>query len=372
MGIHTMNYDSMNYLYQSSGIPAMQNLLYPTAHDATRAPVASLALVQEEETGLVFNAAFNPDLVRYDQDYQNDQSLSPQFQRHLDAIASLVENWCSKGPDLIVEVGCGKGAFVEILRGKDYSAIGYDNAYQGDSPYIRKQFFGSESHEKGDFLILRHVLEHIPNPWDFLDRLADANSGKGYLYIEVPDLDWILDNNAYFDLFHEHVNYFRLKDFKRIYGDDLVHAERSFGGQYLSLVLSLGFSGKPRKAAGSAQIPSGSSSSSQLFDRLKLREQSVYQELESYEEIVIWGAAAKGVTFCCKAPSSCLDKIKFAVDINPGKQGMFMPISGVPVLSPEEGIPLVSRSTLVVIMNPNYTSEILQSLPQGQPHLSLH
>jgi hypothetical protein len=258
------------------------------------------------------------------------------------------------------------------LRGKGFGAIGYDNAYQGDSPYIRKQFFGYETHEKGDFLILRHVLEHIPNPWDFLSKLADANSGKGYLYIEVPDLDWILDSNAYFDLFHEHVNYFRLQDFEGMYGESLVYAERSFGGQYLSLVLSLGFNGEPRKAAGSAQKPRGNSTSSQLFDRLKIREQSVYQELECYEEIVIWGAAAKGVTFCCKAPVSCLEKIKFAVDINPGKQGMFMPISAVPVLAAEKGITQIRRSTLVVIMNPNYSSEILQSLPQGQPHLTLH
>ena len=362
----------MNYLYQSSGIPAMQNLLCPTADDAVHAPIARLALLQDEETGLIFNAAFNAELVQYDQNYQNDQSLSFQFQQHLDSIARLVEKWCNKNSDLIVEVGCGKGAFVEILRNKGFDAIGYDNAYQGDSPYIRKLFFDSNSHEKGNLLILRHVLEHIPKPWDFLARLADANSGKGYLYIEVPDLDWILENCAYFDLFHEHVNYFRLEDFKRMYGEYLVHAERSFGGQYLSLVLSLGFHGEPCKATGSALAASENPTPSQLFDKLKDREQSIYQELESYEEIVIWGAAAKGVTFCSKAPSSCLAKIKFAVDINPGKQGMFMPISAVPVLAAENGITQMSPSTLVVIMNPNYATEILQSIPQGQPHLTLH
>jgi hypothetical protein len=364
----------MSYLYQSSGIPAMQNLLYPTAQEAVSAPVARLGLTKDKQTGLIFNAEFNENIVAYDHNYQNNQSLSPHFKQHLESIVAIIEKWCNKGTDLIVDVGCGKGDFVELLRCRGFMAVGYDNAYQGESPYIRKLFFGGDSHEQGELLILRHVLEHIPKPWDFLASLADANGGRGYLYIEVPDLDWILENNAYFDLFHEHVNYFRLDDFRIMYGESLTYADKSFGGQYLSLVLDLACHAKKVKSPENHPPPpcSHTFTPKELFGKLKAREDSIYQELAMYDKIVIWGAAAKGVTFCCKAPSKIRQKIMFAVDINPSKQGMFMPISAVPVLAPHQGIPKLTSDSLVIIMNPNYVAEILQALPRSQPHLTLH
>jgi len=362
----------MTYLYQSRSIPAMQQVLYSTPKDAALAPVASLALIKDKETGLITNSEFKPDLIRYDSTYQNDQSLSSHFQSHLNSIVTLLESWTHMKSDLLVEVGCGQGAFVELLLARGFNAVGYDKSYQGDSPFISKQFFGNDTHEKGDLLILRHVIEHIPMPWDFLRGLAEANGLQGYLYIETPCLDWILKESAYFDLFHEHVNYFRLANFERMYGSFLVHSERSFGGQYLSLVLDLSFYECPGSINKSALDENEDAYMSQLFDTLIAREKAIYNQLENYENIVIWGAGAKGVTFCSKAPILCRSKIDFAIDINPAKQGMFMPISAIPVLSPDEGVAKLSSATLVVIMNLNYLDEILELLPEGQPHLALH
>ena len=359
----------MNYLYQSSGIPANANILYPTADEAADAPEARIGLLQDNESGFVNNINFNIDLVQYNESYQFDNTFSPAFLRHCEQIAALLELWCEKETARVVEVGCGKGAFVEILRNKGFNAVGYDNTYQGDSPFIRKLFFSTNTHEQGDLLVLRHVLEHIPNPWRFLSSLAEANRGKGYLYIEVPDLDWTLKNSVFTDFSYEHVNYFRLKDFKRIYGDHLVHAENTFGGQYLSLVISLSFSRESNGSPVSLHVASDGHELIQLFNRLKAREQSFYQELEYNEEIVIWGAAGKGVIFCCKAPASCRAKIAFAVDSNPGKQGLFLPISGVPVLAPEKAIPKLNLNTQVVILNPQYATDILQYLPEGQSYI---
>jgi hypothetical protein len=76
----------MSYLYQSSGIPAMQNLLYPTAQEAVGAPVARLGLTKDQQTGLIFNAEFNENIVSYDHNYQNNQSHSPHFKQHLESI----------------------------------------------------------------------------------------------------------------------------------------------------------------------------------------------------------------------------------------------------------------------------------------------
>lgn len=355
-------------LYHAANIPAMQNKLCDTQADALSSTPAEIELV-EDATGLVFNQKFNPELVAYDDFYQNEQGYSPQFRKHLESVSALCLHYLANKQGLIVDIGCGKGTFVEHLREQGLSAVGYDNAYQGEMPYIRKCFFGADSHEKGDLLTLRHVLEHIPSPWEFLDAIAAANEHQGLLYIEVPDLDWILLNNAYFDLFHEHVNYFRAVDFTRKYGSAVVHLSKSFGGQYLSVILNLANVGSE------AASPSDSPEKDNLkasFQTLIEHESKAYASLADCDSLVIWGAASKGVVFASKATPAIQEKIDFAIDINPNKHGQFMPLSGVEVLDPESGLARLKPTSLVIIMNPNYAQEIRESLIHNQPSITFH
>ena len=346
----------------------MQNKLFSTRAEALAAPSASLVLCQDE-TGLVFNRSFNPTAVTYDDSYQNDQGYSLQFQRHLNEVCELCCRHLSSKDNQVVDVGCGKGGFVELLREKGVNAIGYDNAYQGNSPYIRKSFFSVDSHNRGDLLTLRHVLEHIPSPWQFLDGIAAANGYQGILYVEVPDLEWILEHRAYFDLFHEHVNYFRKIDFSRRFGDGVVFQSKSFGGQYLAAIINLEC---VRDCAHSLSASETEPDLQTAFAQLSEYEDKTYAVLSDNSEIVLWGAAAKGVVFAAKAPLAIKRKIISAIDINPKKQGQFMPISGVEVLDPTTAIARLDPSSLVVIMNPNYEQEIREFLPQQQPYLVLN
>jgi hypothetical protein len=96
---------------------------------------------------------------------------------------------------------------------------------------------------EGDHPAVQHrgvVLDHVQNP-AFLDRLRKANSG-GLIYIEVPCSDWmvpcsdwILRARAGFDIFYEHVNYFRFFADVR----PVAESGRLFGGQSLNVVADL-------------------------------------------------------------------------------------------------------------------------------------
>ena len=346
----------------------MQNKLFSTRAEALSAPSASIELCQDE-TGLVFNRAFNPAVVTYDDSYQNDQGHSLQFQRHLDEVCELCCGHLASKENLVVDVGCGKGGFVELLRGKGVNALGYDIAYQGSSPYIRKAFFSVDSHDQGHLVTLRHVLEHIPSPWQFLDGIAAANGYQGLLYVEVPDLEWILEHRAYFDFFHEHVNYFRADDFSRRFGNGVVFQCRKFGGQYLSVVINLECM---RDCEHSSLARESDEWLQTAFDQVSEYDDKTFAGLAENHEIVLWGAASKGVVFAAKAPVAIQNKITYAIDINPNKQCQFMPISGVEVLDPTTGVSRLDPSSLVVIMNPNYEQEIRGSLPYSQPCLVLH
>ncbi len=113
-----------------------------------------------------------------------------------------------------------------------------DPAYEGSNSSIVKEYFGPGSGLSADGVILRHVLEHIQDPIAFLAGIRDANGGRGKIYIEVPCFDWICDRRAWFDISYEHVNYFRLSDFYRMFGT--VHdAGHVFNGQYIYAVADL-------------------------------------------------------------------------------------------------------------------------------------
>lgn len=226
----------LHELYRVEQLPIFQNRMYDTEQEARDCPKGNMNLVEDLTTGLVYNAEFRPELMVYDKHYQNEQAVSPIFQQHLDAVAITIDQ--RMGKERIVEVGCGKGYFLETLLAKGFDVTGFDPTYEGENPRVKRQYFAPGVIEKANGLILRHVLEHIKNPIGFLEQLKITNGGSGKIYIEVPCFDWVCEHKAWFDIFYEHVNYFRLKDFKRIFGE-VVESGRLFGGQYLYVIAEL-------------------------------------------------------------------------------------------------------------------------------------
>lgn len=337
--------DEVNFreLYRQANLPIFQNRMYDSAEAGRSCPMGDMVLVEDLQTGLVRNAAFDDALMDYDAAYQNEQGNSRKFQAHLTDVASLIET--KMGRSNLVEVGCGKGTFFELLLSRGADIVGYDPTYEGDNPRIRREYFSESLGIRGDGLILRHVLEHIEDPVDFLRRLATANGSRGLIYIEVPCFDWICDHRAWFDIFYEHVNYFRLSDFHRIFGR-VVHADRGFGGQYLRVIADLSSLQRPqRDEADPVRFPDD------FTQRLE-------QEAGSqFGTCVVWGGASKGVIFSLlrERAGFTVDRV---IDINPAKQGRFLPATGIQVQSPESGLKGLPAGTIIHVMNPNYLDEV--------------
>jgi hypothetical protein len=72
----------------------------------------------------------------------------------------------------------------------------------------------------------------------------------------------------------------------------------------------------------------------------------------------VWGAGSKGVSFLTTL--GLHDEVHIAVDINPHKQGYFMPGTGHEVVSPERLVE--TGADVVVVMNPIYVDEIREQL----------
>ncbi len=230
--------DEDRILYRAEQFPVFQNKMYATRDAAIHCPKGEIALAQDTDTGVVTNVLFDPGRVVYDSSYQNEQGHSQKFLAHLESVLGIVKrHFDSK--KRIVEIGCGKGFFFEMLQKSTTGrAVGFDPAYEGENPSIRKEYYEPCFDSFGDSLILRHVLEHLHHPFDFLASLSSPGV-EMKIYIEVPCFDWICEHRAWFDIFYEHVNYFRLSDFSNAF-DRIYEMGTFFEGQYLYVVADLG------------------------------------------------------------------------------------------------------------------------------------
>jgi len=342
--------DPLVELYRAEALPLFQNVTYATRAEAEACATGDVVLVQDRRTGLVFNRAFRPELIVFDSRYQNEQSHSAAFRAHLEAVAGIVADAAAGGR--VVEIGCGKAAFLHMLAARGLAVSGYDPAYEGSDPAIERRLFAAGERIAAEAIVLRHVLEHIADPMDFLGTIAAASGGRGRIYVEVPCLDWILARRAWFDVFYEHVNYFRLGDLARMFGR--VHRMgHLFGGQYIYVVADIASLRAPRwENDAEARLPRDFRAGVAAAGRLAAG-------------ATIWGGASKGVIYSLMAARAG-SPAAAVIDINPAKQRRFLPCTGLRILPPEEGLALLPPGGRVLVMNGNYLGEIAAAVgPRG-------
>ncbi len=334
---------NIKIIYEQKSVPLIQNKLYPLKEDAIKAPCIDVTLAQSLDNGFVFSGNFDETIIDYDQHYNNEQSNSPVFRKHMENVIKIMEeNNALNGK--VIEIGCGKAYFMEMLLEKGIDVIGFDPTYEGDSPKVRKEFFTEEHSDIGaEFIILRHTMEHIASPHEFIKTIAAANNHKGKIYIEVPAFEWIVANNATEDIFYEHCNYFTLPTLQMLFTKSV--GGHFFNGQYIYIIADL------KDVKDTLEIKAVEPYDIKFHEKL-----AQYGELiEKLHHTAIWGAGAKGSTFL-----NILDKdggkIQCVVDINPSKQHKYLGGTGHRVIKPEEL--RANNIENVIVMNVNYIDEI--------------
>ena len=338
---------SVKELFRVENLPVFQNKMFKDERAAINCTKGDVVLVQDIETGLIYNAAFDQNLMEYDDDYQNEQANSTVFQKHLSDVQRIIEQ--AFPTKSFTEVGCGKGYFLEHMDKAGFDVIGLDPTYEGSNPKVIKQYFEPSLGLKPDNIVLRHVLEHVSDPFSFLTSIANTNTKKGYVYIEVPCFDWIVEHKAWFDIFYEHVNYFRLADFDRFFAN-VVDSGHVFGGQYLYVVAELA----------SLRKPVISKEPEFIFPNdFLVGIDVVKQQVKTQKHKVIWGGASKGVIFALHLQRAGIH-VDYVIDINPAKQGKYLAATGIRVSSPEDVLNKIEKDSDIFVMNSNYLGEVIK------------
>ena len=363
-------------------VPVHQNFLFKAKSSAINITKGKLSLVVCRECGFIFNQTFDFSKLKYGNLYDNTQDLSPLFEQHLkDIVQKLINNKNIKNCK-IVEVGCGQGSFLRrLVENEEWNNVGYgfDPSYKGNELELDgrlnfvKKYYGPECADiKADIVVCRHVIEHVPKPVELLKTVREAlmQSKNPRVFFETPTVDWILKNQVIWDFFYEHCYYFNPNSIRTAFelaGFSVEAIDLVFGNQYMLVEASIAKNKvqviKEPNDIYALTIEYGNSESQNL-EKWKQK----LKKLSKKGKTAIWGAGAKGVTFC-NLFDPTLKMVDCVIDLNPNKQGKYIPGTGHQIVDYNE---IQSRNiTSIILMNPNYNDEVKELLQKSNQSIDL-
>jgi SAM-dependent methyltransferase len=364
------------------GVPIYQNLVIDDQKTAEAIPRGNLTLAVCNECGFFFNQTFDPTKVGYGQDYDNTQTYSPLFIKYIDGLVDYLVFEKGIRNCQIVEVGCGKGLFLRKLvqaQGSKNRGYGFDPSYTGPEIDLggrlkfQKRYYGPENAEiAADVVICRHVIEHVPDPLTLLLTIKQAlvHSPQAKVFFETPCGEWILCHRVFWDFFYEHCSYFTADSLTTAFeatGFCVESIRNLFERQYLWVEATVSDQ-KAFATKKAGQIPYLAEEFAKSEHELKKVLKEKIQAFAAVGGVALWGAGAKGVTL-----ANLIDPerhwIACVVDLNPQKQGHYIPGTGHPIVGYQEMMRY--RVKTAILMNPNYLQENLVLLEGGHLDIQL-
>ena len=353
----------MHLIAVRENVPVLQNVICKTDAKAKAFPVGKIQLFQCASCKFVTNAVF--DQVAYGEDYENYQGCSRSFSEYMDTRAKRIADCADtlSGSTLIVEIGCGQGTFLQRIlhyMKKECDGLGFDPAYRGTATdrrvrYVSEYFVGGviKSYINHPYqhilLVSRHTIEHIPDPHMLVRECAAVDAEDVRLFLETPNVHWILENVAFEDIVYEHCSFFSpeaLVELLKEHDFTPTYFTNTFGGQYMCI-----------EAKKILSVQGSTERYAQQENRFSVEWQERLRAWNQQERSVfVWGAGAKGVAFLnLLDPSAHL--VKAVIDINPQKQGHFLVGTGHRIVSPEV-LRTCPEEVVVIVMNEQYRQEI--------------
>jgi hypothetical protein len=353
-------------------VPVHCNVLFDSVEDALAAPRGRLTLGFCETCGLICNSSFDPALTAYSDRYENSLLFSPRFREYAQSLVERLLREHDLRGKYIVEIGCGGGELLAMLcdRGGN-RGVGFDPSQDpveaGHGPgsmRIVPDFYSERYADRSaDFICCRHVLEHLDRPRELLASLRSMLGDRPdvAVYFEVPDAEYMLRAAAVWDLIYEHPSYFSAATLDGLFeemGFEVLRVASEFGGQYVGIDAtpsSRDRQPRSRDDDAIARVADRLTGFRDAYRTALVRWDTDLQGLlESGQRVAVWGAGSKGVAFLNCVPSA--RRVGAVVDINPRKQGKFVPGTGQEIVEPEWLA--AYRPHVVVLMNPIYREEV--------------
>jgi SAM-dependent methyltransferase len=356
-------------------VPALCGVTWSDQAEAIASPAGPMRLEHCPTCAHVVNVAFRPELIEYDGSYDNNLHHSPTFRAYASELAARLAADYDLAGRSVLELGCGKGDFLrELCRVAGCRGTGYDASFEGspgrdgDLEFVRGFLPLDGSHPadlRPDFLVTRHVLEHLADPYDFLVGLRRlAGDRETFGYFEVPNASYDFAT-AGWDCIYPHVCYFNAESLSRMVtraGFEVLRVGTAFSDVFLYVEVAANPSpagraratGRPDPEVATRQLARLASFGERQAGTVAQWRTTIAKLADEGANPVLWGAGARGVAFLSAVdPDRVLAGV---VDVNPHKWGRHLPVTGHRVSGPSEVAALGPRA--VIITNPAYRTEI--------------
>ncbi len=337
-------------VFRGPELPANVGVFYDSALEAMNAPRGGITLTYCPSCGLVFNRQFDAEADIFKPGYEVALHHSETFRNYIEGVAArLVERFDLKGKR-IVEIGCGDAYFLKRLAelgGNDCIGIDPTVAAEGAHPVdagsvelVRDYFGAAHQHHDADFVCCLSVFEDIPRPESFLAAAhALASRKDAPLYFEVFNAWRALDAQEVWSVHYEQCNYFSLQSLKRVFalnGFSVEAASTCYeGDQYLFVEARTEKEGAVGASApAEREVPQTLLTFEDNFRKnIELWNGLLADCKQKNERVVVWGTGGKGITFLNSLDDA--RSIEFVAEINPDKQGKYLPGTGQKIVPPE-------------------------------------
>lgn len=363
--------------YRAQDVPVHSTQRCAERKTALDWPRGDLQLGFCPSCAFISNTHYTADVQNYCDNCEESQAFSPTFNAFARRLAQRwVDRYQLRGKK-VLEIGCGKADFLMLMcECGAREGIGIDPSCQPDripaavkgrvSLYQEKY---QKKHESlaADVVVCRHTLEHIHPTFQFVRGIRDTLQVRHATLVlfELPDVRRILKENAFWDIYYEHCSYFSAGSLARLFRAcefELTELERDYGEQYLLIA------GRPSDGPTKPSLPLEDDLqemtalvthfAATVDDTILRWRNEILTRHDRGQRVVVWGSLSKGVSFLTTTKVG--DAIGYVVDINPYRQGKFMPTTGQPIVGP--AFLGEYRPHCVILMNPIYRKEVQAEL----------
>jgi trans-aconitate methyltransferase len=300
--------------------------------------------------------------LMYKEQYWYSSALNKSMVSSLENVADeAMKRQPLEEGDIVIDIGCNDGTLFDFFP-EDVYKIGFDPAQNmKESAEARcnefiNDYFNSDllpigTHGNAKIITSIAMFYDLPRPHDFIGNVVQALAHGGVWVIQFTDLLSMLQLNAFDNICHEHLEYYRLIDLVNIFRE---HNLEIFDLEYNSVNGgSLRVYVSHKSARETAPIVHQMLEYERTYftslkdpfaafqKRIKIAELGLKQFLETNKEAgkrtFLLGASTKGNTLL-QIWGLTNEDFEYALEVNPDKFGLRTVGSDIPIISEEEGM----------------------------------